>query len=58
MDSIKKEENSILEKYGKLGNTIDNAKMSQAYLQLYNEYCTKDKCLDCAIGAQLMNLKV
>ena len=58
MSDIKKEENSIISKFGKLGVTIKSAKDSQTYLQLYNNYCIKDKCLDCAVGASLMNIKV
>ncbi|MEP2280827.1 DUF2851 family protein [Maribacter sp.] len=57
MSGIKKEENSIISKFGKLGETLENAKDSQAYLQLYTNYCVKDKCLECAIGASLMNIK-
>ncbi|SIR36647.1 DUF2851 family protein [Maribacter ulvicola] len=58
MSKIKREENSIIVNFGKLGITMDNAKDSQAYLQLYNNYCVNDKCLDCAVGASLMNIKV
>ena len=58
MSRVKSEENNIILKYKKMGSQIDNAKESQSYLQLHNEYCAKDKCLDCAIGAHLMNLKV
>lgn len=58
MVEIKKEENSIIFNFGNLGMPIKNAKDTQSYLQLYNNYCIKDKCLDCAIGASLMNLKV
>ncbi len=58
MSDIKKEENNLISKFGKLGVTVKSAKDSQTYLQLYNNYCSKDKCLDCAIGASLMNIKV
>lgn len=58
MSEIKKEENSIIANFGKLGTSIKSAKDSQTFLQLYNNYCSKDKCLDCAIGASLMNIKV
>jgi len=58
MSEIKKEENSIITNFGKLGERLENAKDSQAYLQLYTNYCVKDKCLDCAVGASLMNIKV
>ncbi|WP_299801144.1 DUF2851 family protein [uncultured Maribacter sp.] len=58
MSEIKKEENSIIANFGKLGTAIKSAKDSQTYLQLYTNYCAKDKCLDCAVGASLMNIKV
>ncbi len=58
MSEIKKEENSIIANFGRLGTSIKSAKDSQTFLQLYNNYCSKDKCLDCAIGASLMNIKV
>lgn len=58
MSDIKKEENNLISKFGKLGVIVKSAKDSQTYLQLYNNYCSKDKCLDCAIGASLMNIKV
>ena len=58
MSEIKKEENSIIANFGKLGTAIKSAKDSQTYLQLYTNYCEKDKCLDCAVGASLMNIKV
>lgn len=55
---IKKEENSIVANFRKLDVSIKDAKESQSYIQLYNEYCVKDKCLECAIGASLINIKV
>ena len=58
MMSIKKEENSIVANFRKLDVSIKDAKESQSYIQLYNEYCVKDKCLECAIGASLINIKV
>ncbi|HAI42896.1 MAG TPA: DUF2851 domain-containing protein, partial [Maribacter sp.] len=58
MAKIKKEENSIIANFDKLETSILSAKDSQAYLPLYNNYCTKDKCLDCAIGVSLLNVKV
>ncbi|WP_419212278.1 DUF2851 family protein [Maribacter sp. X9] len=58
MSFIKMEQNRIVENFRKLNIPISGAKESQGYLQLYNEYCTKDKCLHCAIGAHLMNIKV
>ena len=51
---IKKEENSIIANFKKHGIAIDNAKESQALIQLYNEYCTRNKCLQCAVGNSLL----
>ena len=58
MSALKLERNSIIDKFQDLGVSVTSAKESQGYLQLYNLYCSKDKCLDCAIGAHLMNIKV
>lgn len=58
MLSTRAERNTIIEKFQDLGVPVLNAKDSQGYLHLYKEYCSKDKCLDCAIGAHLMNIKV
>ena len=58
MMSIKKEDNSIVDNFRKLHVSIKDAKESQSYIQLYNKYFVKDKCLDCAVGASLMNIKV
>ncbi len=57
MDSLRNENNTIIDKFKSLGVPIESAKTSQAFLQLYTHYCEKNKCLDCAIGARLMNLK-
>ncbi|MGB5500000.1 MAG: DUF2851 family protein [Maribacter sp.] len=52
--SLKKEENTILKKFAALGIGIKTASDSQAILQLYNQYCSKNKCLQCAIGSSLL----
>lgn len=33
-----------------------NALDSQAYIQLYNNYCDKNKCISCAIGNQVLKM--
>tara|TARA_R110002020_G_scaffold445961_1_gene658056 strand:+ start:138322 stop:139605 length:1284 start_codon:yes stop_codon:yes gene_type:complete len=48
------EHNAIISHFHKLGLTAGSALESQAILQLYNAYCTKNKCLQCAIGASLL----
>ncbi len=50
LENIKPEKNNIVKKWEKSGLKIKNAYFSQALIQLYNEYCTKKRCLDCRIG--------
>ncbi len=52
--SILPEENSIIKRFSRLGFTAKNSLQSQALLQLKNEYCTKNKCLQCAIGNSIL----
>ena len=54
ISKINTEENSIISNFKNQGVVAENAKDSQAILQLYNEYCTKNKCLDCAVGSTLL----
>ncbi|MGB0949848.1 MAG: DUF2851 family protein, partial [Marinirhabdus sp.] len=55
--SIKKEANTTIKKFGALGLTAQNAMQSQALLQLKNNYCDKNRCLQCAVGNGLLNAK-
>jgi len=52
---VSTEKNSIITNFKKHNVTSENAKESQALLQLYNNYCTKNKCLDCAVGSSLLD---
>jgi hypothetical protein len=52
--SLSSEKNSIVERFKKLGMSSTTALDSQSILQLYNCYCQKNKCLDCAIGNKLL----
>ncbi|MGB5553950.1 MAG: DUF2851 family protein [Flavobacteriaceae bacterium] len=54
ISSLKLEKNSIVQNFSKLKVAMGNAKSSQAVLQLYTEYCTKNKCLHCAVGNLLL----
>ncbi len=54
ISQIKREENSIIVNFKNHGVAIENAKDSQAILQLYNEYCTQNKCLQCAVGNSIL----
>ena len=53
--SIKLEKNSIIQIFNELRpETAKNAMDSQALLQLKNEYCNLNKCLQCELGASLL----
>ncbi len=52
---IASEENEIVKKFNSLRQTSKNALQSQALLQLKNEYCDKNKCLQCVIGNAIIN---
>ncbi|WP_411893760.1 DUF2851 family protein [Winogradskyella sp. A2] len=52
--SIKLERNSIVDKFFTLKKFDKDACNSQALLQLKQEYCDKNKCLECAIGNSLI----
>lgn len=55
ISKIKPEQNSIIKAFETIGPKTRNAMESQAKIQLYNNYCTKNKCLQCSIGAHLLN---
>ena len=48
------EKNIIIEKFSNFGIKAKNAFETQSLLQLKNEYCNHSKCLQCAIGIQLL----
>ncbi|MDO5656529.1 MAG: DUF2851 family protein [Flavobacteriaceae bacterium] len=52
--SIKPEENSIIQKFQKIGAKVENAMDSQAYLELKKNYCDSKKCLNCRIGNKII----
>jgi len=55
LEHIKPEKNSIISRYNDLKIESPNAFKSQALLQLKNEYCSKQLCLQCAIGKTILN---
>lgn len=55
IQNIVSEKNSIIEKFNSIKSVSTTALQSQALLQLKNEYCKKNKCLQCAIGNSLLN---
>ena len=51
---IKIEENSIVSNFKDLTKIENTALNSQAFLQLKQQYCDKNKCLQCAVGNSLI----
>tara|TARA_R110001583_G_scaffold26142_2_gene94322 strand:+ start:9325 stop:10596 length:1272 start_codon:yes stop_codon:yes gene_type:complete len=54
LEQIKPEKNSIISNFEALKIKSSNAFKTQALLQLKNEYCSKQLCLNCAIGKELL----
>ena len=51
---VSSEKNSIISNFSALEIKAKNAMESQALIQLKNNYCTKKRCLQCAIGNSLL----
>ena len=54
LNEVSPEKNAIIDKFNSFGIHSKNAFDSQSLLQLKNEYCNKSKCLECAIGMELL----
>ena len=54
LENIKAEDNRILRIWEGLGLKVKNAFDSQALIELYNNYCTPKKCLNCTIGISII----
>lgn len=54
LSQVSAEKNSIIDKFKILKIKAISALQSQALLQLKNEYCSKNKCLHCAVGNTLL----
>ncbi len=48
--TISSESNTVVEAFNSLKKISHSALHSQSLIQLYTEYCTKNKCMQCAIG--------
>lgn len=55
VSALKPEVNAITKGFALSGIKMSDAKESQAGIELYQSYCTQNKCLQCAIGMQLLN---
>jgi hypothetical protein len=56
MKEISPESNAVIQKFNSFKIYSKNAFDSQSLLQLKNEYCNKSKCLECAIGIDLLKI--
>ena len=54
LSKISAEKNAILNKFSSFKIKAKNAFEAQALLQLKNEYCNQKKCLQCAVGLELL----
>jgi len=49
------EKNTVVENFEFIGLSSKDAFQTQARIQLYKQYCTQKKCLQCAVGTHLLN---
>ncbi|HBF87893.1 MAG TPA: DUF2851 domain-containing protein [Bacteroidales bacterium] len=54
LTEILPEKNAIITEWKQSGAKVKNAFYSQAYIQLSNEYCRFNKCLNCQIGNSII----
>jgi hypothetical protein len=54
LQAIAPEKNNVIDKFKSIGIQSKNAFETQFLLQLKNEYCNKSRCLECAIGINLL----
>ncbi len=55
LEKLKPEKNSIVARFSAAGLNADSALVSQAVLQVCNEYCQPRKCLYCKVGHKLLS---
>lgn len=58
LETLKRENNSIINKWVKTGINPMNACDTQALLELKQEYCDKKNCLDCRIGMKILEKNI
>lgn len=54
LEALPAEENHITEMWEDLGLTIKTAFDSQASIELYNNFCTQKRCLQCNVGIEVL----
>ena len=55
LEELKPEKNKIITQWERLGMAPTSAYETQALLQLKNEYCGKQRCLECAVGDRILS---
>jgi hypothetical protein len=58
LSQMKAESNLVIKNWCKFGIRAQTAMDSQALLQLYNVYCKQKRCLNCLIGADLLEAAI
>ena len=56
LDTIPAEDNNIIRMWAGHGWNPAHAGGSQSMIQLYNTYCIRKRCLDCAVGLSIIRL--
>lgn len=54
LEQLPAEKNNITKNYVALGVQVKSALDSQALVQLKNQYCSKKRCLECAVGNKIL----
>jgi hypothetical protein len=54
LESLQPEKNSAIDIFETLGLKVQNAFQSQALLELKKNYCNQKRCLECAIGNEIL----
>jgi hypothetical protein len=54
LQSLKAENNKVIREWERCGVIPQDAASSQSLLQLFNRYCSRKKCLNCAVGNRLL----
>ena len=54
LQSLKSESNRITKLWNGLGIKSASSFESQGLIQLYNNYCSKKRCLSCNVGVKLL----
>ena len=57
LNNIPPEKNSIVSRYESVGIPSESAFDSQTKIQLYHDYCSQNRCLECQVGHTLLGRK-